>query len=89
MAFLFNVEIFDVEYVFYLFFGNNFNICYKKVLTLSLTLSTMAPKSFLVVLVFFIGMVLVNRRLLLFIKYINKEDVSGFIFLKVFILFFC
>ena len=87
MAFSFTEEAFDIREVFFYFFGNDVNICYRKILVLTLFLSTMAPKTFVVVLIFFIG--LVDGRLLFSTKYISKGGVNRLIFFKVFIFFFC
>lgn len=69
------------------FFNNDINTCYKKVLVTTLSLFIIAPLTFLVVLVLFIN--LVDRKLLLLTKYVNRRGVSKLIFPQILILFFC
>ena len=78
MVYLFAEEILNIEEVFFLFFSNNIDIYYRKVLALILSLSTIAPKTFLVVLVFFLD--LVGKKLLFLIRCISKENISRLIF---------
>lgn len=87
IAFSFLKNIFDLEKIFFFFFflANGINTSYKKVLAKTLPLLYMAPKTSLVVLVFFIG--LVGGRLLLLTWYVSKKDVSRFMLSGVFILF--
>lgn len=82
------VKVFDLEKIF--FFENNVDIYYRKVVVATLFSLFTLPKTSLVVLVFFVDLVLADRRLLRLLptKYISRESVSGFIFSKVFILLF-
>lgn len=89
MVFFFAEKVFDTREIFFSFFGKSDNLCYIKVLTLSLSLSIIVSKTSFMVLVFFISLVLVSKRLLLLIKYINKRGVSRLIFLGVLIFLFC
>lgn len=87
MVFLFIEEVFDIKKIIFFFFGNNIDTYYRKVLTLTLFLFTIMPENFLVVLIFFVG--LVDRRLFFSTRYVNRGGVNRFIFLGVFILLFC
>lgn len=89
MAFLFAVKVFNIEEIFFFCFSNDFNTCCKKILALFLSLFIIMSKTFLVVLIFFINLTLICKKLLLFTKYVKKKGVSRFIFSRVFILFFC
>lgn len=75
---------------FFFFFGKNVDTCCKRVMAAILFLSLIMPKTFLVIFVLFIGLTLVDKRLLglLSTRYVNKRRVSGLIFFEVFILLF-
>ena len=85
MALLFAVEVYDMGDVFFCLFKSNIDTYYRKVLALSPSSSITMPKTFFVVLVFF----LVCERCLLPTKCIGREDVNGFILLKVPIFLLC
>lgn len=72
--------------MFFFLFDNNIDSYYKKLLALTLFLSTIMPKIFLIILDLFIN--LVDRRLLLFTKCISKKSVNRLIFSGFFIRFF-
>lgn len=74
--------------VFFLFFflGNNINTSYKKVLAITLSLFIIVPKTSLIILVLLTG--LMDRRLLLPTKCVNKTSLSKLIFSRVLILYF-
>lgn len=82
---------FDVEDVFLIFFEDNGDICSKEIMATILFLFFIALRAVLVILIFFDSLTLVDRKLLglLCTEYISKGSISGLIFLKVFILFFC
>lgn len=84
MAFLFTVEEFDIGNVFFFLLESNIDTYYKRVLTLSPSLFTTVPKTFLIVLVFF----LVGKVCLLLTEYVSNKNFDGFILPRVFILFF-
>lgn len=79
------MEAFDIGDVFFFFHENNIDIYYREVLVFSPSLSTIMPRTYLVVLVFF----LVDGGCLLPTGYVSKEDVNRLIFPRVFIFFFC
>ena len=85
IAFSFTEKTFNMEKVFFFSFNNDIDICYKRVLIITLLLFTIVPKTFLVVLVIFIG--LVGKKLLLSTRYISKGDVSQLIFSRIIIFF--
>lgn len=64
MTFLIEIVTGDPEQVFfvYLFLNSSVNIYYKGILALILSLSTMTPKTSLVILVLFIGLTLIDRK---------------------------
>lgn len=76
---------------FFSYFLNDVGIYYKGVIATNLSLFTTVPRNFLVVLIFFANLALVNRKLLgmLLTKCISKKSVSRFILLKVFFFLFC
>lgn len=78
------MEAFDIEDVLFFFFRSNIDTYCRRVLALFPSLSIMVPKTFLVVLVFF----LVGERYVLPIRYINREDVGRLILPRVLILLF-
>lgn len=83
---LFSIKkVLNIRKVFFFLFNNDINIYYRRVLTTILSLSIIVPKTFLFVLVLFIN--LVDRRLLLSIKYISRENVSQLIFSNILIFF--
>lgn len=86
MAFFFAKKAFNIGEILFFLFSNDIDTYYKKILATTLFLSTMAPKTSLIVLIFFIS--LMNRKLLFSTKYISKKNVNKLIFLKVFFLFF-
>lgn len=85
IAFSFTEKAFNVEKIFFFSFNNEIDICYKRVFITTLLLFTIVPKTFLVVLFIFIG--LVGRRLLLSTRCISKGDVSQLIFSRIIIFF--
>ena len=76
--------------IIFLFSFDGIDIYCRRVMSATLSLPTMAQSIFLIVLRFFTGLVLVDRRLLevLFTKYINIGKVSRLILLRVFVPFF-
>ena len=89
MAFSFAEELFNMRLIFFFLFDKNVDIYYRKVLALTLFLSTTTLRTYLVILVFFVSLALVDEKLLLPIKYVSRGDVSRLIFFKVLILLFC
>ena len=90
MTFSFAIKARDMEGVF-LF---PFDICdtyYKRVIIMTLFLSAITPKIYLVVLVFFTSLVLVSKRLLVILSIgcISKRKISGLILPRVFLLLLC
>lgn len=85
------MKTFDVKDIFFFFLKNNINTYYRGVIAMTLFLSPLIMKTFLVVLVFFASLALIDRRLLglLSTKYINRGDISGFHLSGVLILLFC
>lgn len=75
--------------IFFFYLRNNINTCQKEVIVATFSLPPMTPKTSLVVLVLFVYLALVGKKLLelLFTKYISKKSVNKLIFLKVIILF--
>lgn len=71
IAFFFAKKVFNMGKIFFFCFGNNVDICYKKILALTLFLSIIAPKTSLVVLIFFVR--LMDRKLLFLTRYISKR----------------
>lgn len=90
MTFFFMVEIFDIGNIFFFFYENNIDIGYKGIIIATLFLSPTTSIAFLIGLVFFAGLALVNRKLLglLPTRYVNRKSVSRFILPNIFILFF-
>lgn len=84
-------KVFDKRDILPLFLGNDVNTYCKRVMATILSLSPIIPRAFLLVLVYFAGLAMVEKRLigLLSTRYVNKESVSGFILPKVLILFLC
>lgn len=78
-------KAFDIKVIFFFFFKNDIDTCYRKVVDATLFLSSTTLKTSLIVLVFLVALALVGRLLLT--RYVNKEKVSRLI--RVFILFFC
>ena len=64
MTFLITIVVGDLKQVFLIFsfLDSGIDTCYRKVLDLTLFLFTLALRIFLVVLVFFIGLVLIGKR---------------------------
>lgn len=87
LVFFFVEKLFNIEEVFFFFIHNDIDTYCMKILASTLFPFTMTSKTSLVVLVFFVG--LMSRRLLFFLGYINKEDVSKLILPIVFIRLFC
>lgn len=85
IIFLSTVEAFDIGDVFFFFHENNIDTYCREVLVFSLSLSTIMPRTYLVVLVFF----LVDGGCLLPTEYVSKKDVNRLILPRVFIFFFC
>lgn len=87
------VIIFDLKDIFP-FFLNDIGIstyC-RRIMAMTLFLSPTTPKTTsLAVLVFFISLILVGRRLLgvLVTRYVSKRGVNELIFSRIFLLFFC
>ena len=73
--------------VLFFILNTNTDIYYREVLASTLLLSTIIPKTFLVVLITFIS--LVSKRFLFLIRYISKRSVSKLIIFRVFILLLC
>ena len=90
MLLLFIVKTLDLEDVF-LFFLDNIavSIHYRGVMAITLSLPPTAPRTSLIVLVFFTSQVLIGRRLLeiLAIRYVSKRSINRFIPSKVFFFF--
>lgn len=86
MIFLSVVEAFNVKEVFFFFFGKNVDTYCKRVMTAILFLSLIMSKTFLVIFVLFINLILVGGRLLglLSTRYVNKRSVSGLIFFSLY-----
>lgn len=84
MAFPSAEEAFDVEEVLFFLFGNDVDTYCRGVLASTLSSSTMAPKTSLVVLVLFIC--LFGGRLLLPTRCISSKSISRLILPRVFIL---
>ena len=84
MAFSFAIKVFDIRDVFFFFFRNDISTYGKEVVAATLFLSSTVPKTFLIVLVFFAGLVLVGR--LLVSRHISRKNVNRLFFPK--ILFF-
>lgn len=87
IAFFYVEEIFNMRKVFFYLFSKGVDIYCKKILAFILFLPNMAPKTFLIVLVLFI-LALMGERWLFPTRYINKRDVSKFIFSEIFIFFY-
>ena len=89
MTFSLSIEALNVEDDFFLLF-DTIDICYRWVVGATLFLPAMMPKIFLVILVFFTGLILVGKRLLrvFSIRYVSIGRVSVFIFPEIFVLFF-
>lgn len=85
------VEPFNMGDIFFFFLGHDVDTCCKKVIVAILSLPPMTLKTFLVVLVLFVYLALVGKKLLglLPTKYISKKSVNKLILLKVIIFFFC
>lgn len=84
IVFSFAKKIFNIGEIFLFLLGNNINTCYRIVLTLTLPLFIMALRTFLIVLVFFFG--LMDGKLLFLTRFVHKRDMSGFILPRIFIL---
>lgn len=80
-------KAFNIRDVFFFFLENGVNTYCRRVVIVILSLFSMAPKIFLVFLVFFVNLALLGRLLL--IRYISRELNSGFILFGVLILLFC
>lgn len=87
------VKALDLGDIFPFFFDNvSINTYYKRVMDTSLFLSSLMPKTtFLVVLILFTSLALVDRRLLgvFATRYLSGRGVSGFILFRVLFLLFC
>ena len=80
MAFLFAEKAFNIKEVFFFFFEDDNDTCYKCVLALTLFLSIIVPKTSLIILVFYIS--LVDERLLFLTRCINKGMLVNLFFLE-------
>lgn len=76
--------------IFSFFLRNNIVTCYKEVLVAILSLSFIIPKIFLLVLVFFVDLVFVGKRLLglLSTRYVRKKILTDLFFIKSLFSFF-
>lgn len=86
------VKTLDLEDVFLFLLDNvSFSTRYRGVMATVLSLPLMAPRTLLMVLILFINLVLVDRRLLgvLATKYVNGKSISEFILFRILFLFFC
>lgn len=79
-------KVLNIEKILFFFYSNNINTCYSKILALILFPSSIALRMFLVILVYFIG--LIDKRLLFFTKYISKRGINRFILPRVLIFLF-
>lgn len=74
----FAIEVFHKDNVLFFIFENYINTCGRKILPWSLFLPIIVPKNSFIVLDLF----LLGRKWLLFIEYVSREDVGGFILPK-------
>ena len=86
MAFPSAEETFDVREVLFFLLGKGVDTCSRGILASTLSSSTTAPRTSLVVLVLFVGLALVGGRLLLPTRYVSRGGISGFILPGVLIL---
>ena len=62
MSFFSTEKVFDIGNDIFFFFGNDVNICYRKIIAMILFLFSIILKTSLLVLVFFIDLVLLVQR---------------------------
>lgn len=92
MLFLFVVEILDFRDVFPFFFDNvGVSTHCRRIMATTLFLPLMVLRTSLMVLIFFISLALVGRRLLgvLVTRYVSGRSVNRLISFRVFFFFFC
>lgn len=81
MTFPLAVKVFDLGDVFFFLFGNDVGTCGKEIIAMTLSLSFVISKTFLMVLIFFANLALVGR--LLSTRNISKGKVNRLILPKV------
>lgn len=84
MTILLIVQAFNLEDVFFFFFENNDNICGRRIIVATFLLSSAVLEIFLVVLILFVNLALVNS--FYFTRYVSKRKISELIFPGVIIL---
>lgn len=87
MTFPLIVEAFDLEDVFFFLFRNDISTYSNIVIVATMLLFSIVIKTFLVVLIFLFGLVLMGG--LLSTKHVRNKRVSSLVFFRVFILLFC